>query len=621
MCGLVGHFDLERKGRVREEPIRRMMDRLVHRGPDSSGSFVEPDCGLGFRRLSIIDLAGGDQPMYNEDGSLVLVCNGEIYNHLELRRELAEQGHTFRSRCDVEVILHLYEQHGVECVTRLNGQFAFALYDRRRHSLMLARDPFGICPLHFCEQRGQLLFASEAKALLAHPEAPRAVDLLGLDQVLCFPGLVSPRTMFAGVSSLPAGHSALVEDGRLAVRKYWDLDYPRLGEEPPEQPESFYVEGLRERLAQSVRYRLQSDVPVGFYLSGGLDSSLIGGLIRHVAPAVSFQSFSISFEEQRISEEAHQKSAASWLGSLHTETRFDARAILDRLRTAVGHAECPLRESYNTASLALSKAAKEHGITVILTGEGSDELFAGYIGYRFDRHRGGRDRGSTLDQALEQELRARLWGDPDLLYEREYAAFRETKTALYSEAVNELLRDGDCLDGPLVDATQIAGRDPIHQRSYLDFKLRLVDHLVSDHGDRMAMANSVEARYPFLDVGVVEFARQIPPRLKLNGFTEKYVVKRAAEGFVKQEIIDREKWPFFAPGSPALLRSGEPWVADLLSHERVKRQGYFNADVVERLKVRYSQEGFKLNLPYEDDFLMIVLSFNLFLDIFEMPSL
>nr|QEO74850.1 asparagine synthase (glutamine-hydrolyzing) [uncultured bacterium] len=597
-----------------------MTEKLVHRGPDSSGYFMDDNIALGFRRLSIIDLAGGHQPIYNEDESIVLLCNGEIYNHRELRRELEAQGHVFRTHSDVEVLLHLYEEKGIELVNEVNGQFAFAIYDRHHRTLFLARDHFGINPLFYALIDGVLVFASEIKAILEHPAVRREVDLTGLDQVFSFPGLVSPRTMFKGIESLKSGHYILVKNSITKSAEYWDLDYPLEGEVPFDRPESYYVEELRGRLEQSVSDRLQADVPVGFYLSGGLDSSLIAALINRASPGARRHSLSIGFTDRDISETQYQRAMAAAVNSEHEEIVFDWEEISSRFRRMIYHCEAPVRETYNTCSMALSEAARRAGVPVILTGEGADELFAGYVGYRFDQLRARESKRYDLDTLLEDELRERLWGDKDLFYEKEHYAQRELNRALYSEGVNRVLPEFDCLGQPLVNHERLRGRHFVHQRSYLDFKLRLSDHLISDHGDRMALAHSVEARYPFLDINVVEFARTIPPELKLNNFTEKYILRRVAEGYVLPEIINREKFGFHAPGSPYLLQRKIEWVEDMLSYDRVKRQGYFNPDVIENLKKRYGREGFRLNLPFEDDLLIVVLSFNVFLDVYGLPN-
>jgi asparagine synthase (glutamine-hydrolysing) len=621
MCGFAGYIDLRNERPARPDVLERMADTLVHRGPDSAGYLADGPVGLGFRRLSIIDLAGGDQPIYNEDRSLVLVCNGEIYNYRELRAGLERKGHRFRTQCDVEVLLHLYEEEGADLLNRLNGQFAFVIYDRKERTLFLARDHFGINPLYYTVADGVLVFASEVKAILEHPLVEREVDLTGLDQIISFPGLVSPRTAFKGVESLESGHHLTVRDGRVRVGQYWDLDYPREGEVSYDKPESYYVETLRDLFARAVKYRLQADVPVGFYLSGGLDSSMVAAMIRSVSPGVTRHSFSIGFADKEICEAKYQRMMSGFVGSEHHEIIFDWAEIAGRLPDMIYHCESPVKESFNTCSMALSASAKEAGIKVVLAGEGADELFAGYVGYRFDQL-GLRDaKAHDLETILEDEIRERLWGDKDIFYEVDQYPLREVKTALYSEAVGAQLEEFDCTNFRVIDGERLRGRHFLHQRSYLDFKLRLSDHLLSEHGDRMVLANSVEGRYPFLDIDLVEFSKVIPPELKLNGYTEKYILKKAAAGLVPEEIIRREKFGFRAPGSPYLLQQHVEWVEDALSYERIKRQGYFNPDVVERLRAQYARPGFSLNPHLESDLLMIVLSFGTLTDLFKLPSL
>jgi len=621
MCGIAGVMDLRGDRRIDAEVLRKMTNVLVHRGPDSSGYFIDENVALGFRRLSIIDLESGDQPIYNEDRFAVIVCNGEIYNYRQLRSEAVARGHVFQTESDVETLVHLYEDEGIGLLNSINGQFAFALYDKRERTLFLARDHFGINPLYYTVIDGLLIFASEIKAILQHPLAPREVDLTGLDQVFSFPGLVSPRTLFKGIESLKSGHYLRVNGSGLKQTEYWDLDYPRVDEVVADRPERFYVERLTELFSQSVSYRLQADVPVGFYLSGGLDSSMVAAAIRQASPNIQRHSFSIGFTEKEISESKYQTLMSEHVDSRHHSIIFDWPEIADNLKAMIYHSECPVKETYNTCSMALSKAASSNGITVILTGEGADELFAGYVGYRFDQS--GLRGSSNGDMAalLEEEIRERLWGDADLFYETDQYAFREIKSALYSSALNEVFDEFDCLNFELVNKDRLKDRHPIHQRSYLDFKLRLSDHLITDHGDRMSMVNSVEARYPFLDIDLVEFSKQIPPELKLNELTEKYILRKVAEGLVPPEIINREKYGFHAPGSPYLLRQNIEWINDLLSFERIKKQGYFNPHTIELLKKRYTKTGFRLNLPFENDLLMIVLSFGIFLETFDLPSL
>lgn len=620
MCGFAGYLDMRKERQIDRHLLEKMTDKLVHRGPDSAGYFIAENVGLGFRRLSIIDLEGGDQPLFNEDESVVVVCNGEIYNYRELRTTLIKKGHTFRTGSDIEVLAHLYEEHGVDFINQLNGQFAFALLDRKERKLLLARDHFGVNPLYYTFVDDVLIFASEIKAILAHPMVKREVDLTGLDQIFSFPGIVSPRTMFKNISSLKSG-GFLLANSHASVGEYWDLDYPRIGEVDYKHTEATYVDNLRNRVAQAVGYRLQADVPVGFYLSGGQDSSMIAAQIHKLSPHVQRHSFSIAFTDNEINEQKFQRMMAKISNSVHHEIVFDWSEISDRLTDMVYHCECPVKETYNTCSYALSEAARKAGIKVVLSGEGADELFAGYVGYRYDQFDNRRRQKYSLETALEDEIRTRLWGDKNVFYENDYYPLLEIKSAIYSEQANCLFPQFDCVNFEIVNKERLQGRHFIHQRSYLDFKLRLADHLLSDHGDRMALANSVECRYPFLDIDLVEFAKEIPPDLKLNEFTEKYILKKVAQDLVPQQILKREKFGFRAPGSPFLLQQNLEWINDLLSYERIKRQGYFNPNTIEALKAQYSEPGFRLHPHLEIDLLIMVLTFNLLLDLFELPSL
>lgn len=578
-----------------------MIEPLVHRGPDDRGLDFGDGFGLGFRRLSIVDLLGGKQPMRDCSGAIRSVVNGEIYNYKELRAELLSRGCVFHTTCDVEVIPHLYEHYGERFVEKLNGQFAIAIVDERQRRLVLARDHVGIAPLFYTIVDGTLLFASEIKALLQHPGVPRAVDLVGLDQILTWPGPVSPRTLFKGIASLPPGHLARFSASGLTLKRYWDLDFPSNAAFQPAD----YVSLVEEALTAAVKDRLNADVPVGFYLSGGLDSSLIAALIHAQSPDQRRHSFSITFTDAAIDERRYQRMVAQRVGSIHHEREVTPAAIGEHLRRIVRCAEAPLRESYNACSLILSGLAAEHGLKVILTGEGADEIFGGYVGYNLSRESADDD----LDELLEAQLRRKLFGDRNLFYEKNYRAASEVKRALYSKHIDPA--DVDCLVQAPVDHAQLIGRHPFHQRSYLDFKLRLADHLLADHGDRVAYANSVEVRYPFLDLRVIEAAKQIPPALMNANGEEKAILRRVAERHVPPAILERRKFSFVAPSSPHLLRDNE-WLHDLLSRERIERQGYFDPDVVERLQSQRAD----INQTFEDDLLMVVLTFAIFLEEF-----
>ena len=622
MCGICGYFDLKKEKSPDQKILEAMANKIIHRGPDSSGYFLDNYGGMGFRRLSLIDLQGGEQPLYNEDKSIVLVCNGEIFNYLELRDDLQKKGHKFRTHTDVEVLIHLYEEYGCDFLNKLNGQFAFALYDIKEQTLVLARDQMGICPLFYTIVEQNLIFGSEIKAILEHPLVVPEVDLTGLDQILTFPGLISPRTMFKNIQSLKSGHYLILKDCQIKIREYWDLDYPKIGESPVYRSEIYYTERLQELLKQSISYRLQADVPVGLYLSGGLDSSLIAAMVQEMRPDYQIDSFSIGFEDKNICESYYRDILLRQLNFRHHEIRFNEQSIGESLGKAIYHAECPLKETYNTASLALSSCANRHNIKAILAGEGADELFAGYVGYRFEQAQQNQafstNSNYNLETILEEELSLKVWGDNQLFYERNLYAYQETKLALYSAKLREQFYQFDCLNFEVVDHEKIKNRHHLHKRSYLDFKLRLSDHLVADHGDRMALANSVEARYPFLDIHLVEFSTKIPTDLKINKLEEKYILKQIAKNLIPLEIIHREKFAFHTQGSPNILKQNIEYIDYLLSSEVIKKQGYFDPVIIQKLKQKYQQNNFRLNLPFDLDLLIIPLSLGIFLEQFNL---
>jgi asparagine synthase (glutamine-hydrolysing) len=617
MCGICGFIKFDK--RVAEEEknvLREMTVTLTHRGPDAQDTLVFDNVAMGFTRLSIIGLSDGMQPLTNEDGTVILICNGEIFNYIELRKQLQKKGHLFKTHTDVEVILHLYEENGMNFLNQLNGQFAFALYDKKCKRLYCVRDQLGILPFFYTKAGNNFIFASEIKAIIRHPAVQKEVDRVGLDQTFNFAGLISPRTMFRNIHSLENGHYLMVEDnGTVTNAEYWDLIYPA-GERPMNgKSEMEYIDELEGLFEDSIRLRLRADVPSGFYLSGGLDSSMIAVTISRMLPGVSKEAFSIDFMDSQHSESVYQKIIAKESNALLNQKTFFYEDISGRLRHSVYHSECPIKETYNTASLSLSEAVRAKGIKVIQSGEGADEFFAGYVGYRFDKMR-KMNVISNPSHAAEKELCDRLWGDSSFFYERNFSEFDAVKKNLYSDDIVASFDEVNSLNHFVINKERLAGLDVLNKRAYIDYKLRLVDHLVSDHGDRMAMANSVEVRYPFLDKNLIEFSTTLPSEMKLNDFTEKYILRRLASRFLPKAVMEREKFHFIAPGSPYLLQKNIEYVNDMLSYDRIKRQGFFNPDRIEALKKAYSQPGFTVNAPYESDLLIIVLTFGIFLDVF-----
>lgn len=621
MCGIAGYVRTRANGPNDSwlAWLGTVSSSLAHRGPDEEGHFVGENVGFAFTRLSLVGLAAGAQPISNENKDLWLICNGEIFNHRALRSELIQRGHRFQTESDTEVIVHLYEELGMRLVDRLDGQFAFALFDAKRGVTFLVRDHFGICPLFFSEVSGGLIFASEVPALLMHEGRSATLDLVGLDQVMTLPGLVSPRTMFQGVRSVAPGTYIAVQGAAVSCHQYWDLEYPT--EEEPYLDLTFeeWADAFRSVLAASVASRVAADVPVGAYLSGGLDSSLVATLATQALGKRLPLTASIVYSDEAYDESPFSDIMAGRLSDRHIRTGLSVGDIASGLRNAVIRSASSLRESYNVSSFVLSKSFREGGGKAAIGGEGADELFAGYPGYRFDRLR---DQGlleGAAPSLEERELRNRAWGDDTLRYEHDLTKSRFLSHSLYTSGVSSALGEG-CFREPLVDHTKVRGRHRVHQRSYLDVKLRLGDHLLGDHGDRMAMANGVELRYPFLSRGVAELAVRMPPDMKLRGNEEKAVVRRAAQGLVPDAVRKREKYSWAAHGSSSLLRSEGLSPVDtemmdyLLSDEKIDRDGLFDAKEVAALRARQSHELFNPNgLP---DLLMVVLTTGILIDHF-----
>jgi len=618
MCGIAGIYRPSGLTGTDRAVLPFMLDAIRHRGPDEEGQFIADQVALGCRRLSIIDIADGQQPKFAADGGIVSVANAEIYNHDALRANLVGQGAHFGSRCDVEVIPHLYARDGLDLARDLNGQFAFAVYDTKRDRLVLGRDQTGIAPLFWARAGNGILFGSEIKALLVHPEIMRQLDLTGLDQILTYPGLVSPRTMFQGVQALRPGHLLVIEGGSPREVKYWDYDFPT-APVPGGAEEVALLDELDVALRGSVARRLVADVPVGVYVSGGLDSALIAAIAHQIAPDTARHSFSITFPNRTINEAPWQALVCDQIGSIHHEVSFGEDDVLQNLRQIVVSGETALKESYNACTLVLARLVAAEGMRVVLTGEGADELFGGYVGYRLDLER-RLGLCEDIEEIMEAETRTRLWGDGEFFYERDYVANADLTGALLSDALLERRAEFSTLSTSPVDHAQLVGRHSFHKRSYLDLKLRLPDHLLADHSDRVAYCASVEARYPFLDPHVIDVARRISPSLMLKGGEEKYMLKALGARYLPPELWQRRKFSFVAQGSPQLLRRGQDWVMDLLAPETIQRRGVFNPDTVERLRAQYENPNFDLNQTFEDDYLMIVLTTELLMDAFELSA-
>lgn len=601
MCAICGVLDWKNQREIEQETIERMLAALRHRGPDGSRTLMLKGAALGFNRLSFLDLEGGMQPLQNEDGTVFMICNGEIFNFQALRDELEAKGHRFATRTDVEVVLHLYEEEGLDFPKRLNGQFAIALYDAPAKHLLLVRDQAGVCPLFYTVSGGQVIFASEIKGILEYPGVERRLNLKAVDQLMNFPGVVSPTTFFDGIYSLRGGHMLQIRPGEeIRDLEYWDLRYS--AEEDEDKGEEYYVERLRELLKAAISRRLVADVPIGFYISGGLDSSVVACYIGKYL-LNSCYSFSAEIAGE-LDESRFQQIVHDCVKSTHYKTAITEEELWTNLARVIYHAESGVKESYDVAAYLLSELVSGSPAKAVLTGQGSDEFFCGYVGYMVDMFRGmQKDRMTPEECALNEKL----WGDPYFRFERNHPELRKIHQKVYSrEAWSQLDRFSALAESP-VNVERLKGLSTQKRRSYIDSKLRLADHLLGEHGDRMFFSHSVEGRHPFLDMELLDFVRTIPDKYKLNGTNEKYILKKAGRGIVPDEILKRKKFPFQAPGMSAMVKRSAGRL-EFLSDELLKKYGVFDVDHVHEMLRMYSQPDFKLMGAYEIDYLLIVMT-------------
>jgi asparagine synthase (glutamine-hydrolysing) len=610
MCGIAGILNLADGPPPDLAILRRMGAVLRHRGPDSFAIERDRRAGLVARRLAIVDVAGGHQPYRNEDGTVIAVFNGEIFNYPELRRELGGRGHRFATRTDGEVLVHLYEEHGPALCERLNGQFAFALWDSRAHRLLLARDRFGICPLFYVQDGRRLWFASEIKGLFAEPSIERRLDPCGIDQAFTFWSPIGERTAFAGVKSLRAGHHAVVEEGRLRSQAYWTLPATEDEGGDDDRAADRWSEELRHELESSVRRRLQSDVPVGTYLSGGLDSSALTYLAAR-AGGGGLKTFSIAFEDPLFDESAYQERMARAAGTDHHVVRCGAREIGAVFPEVVRHAEAPLVRTAPAPLYLLSRRARAEGIKVTLVGEGADEILLGYHLYKalaVQRWLGS-GRASLSDEALLRRvldydpyyhpaLVREAARQPAALYARLSRAARgafglhelrwthmgEAKR-LYSGAMRDTLAGYNPRDElRLALPADFERLPPTPRAQLLDVHTLLSGYLLSAQGDRMAMSHSVEARVPFLDHHLVERLARVPASAKMRSLDEKHLLKRALRTELPAEILGREKAAYTAPAWGAFSSPAPDYVDEVLSTRAIEAAGCFDARAVRGLR-------------------------------------
>jgi len=591
---------------VAPDSLRGMIRMLTHRGPDDTGFHTENGLGLAHARLSIIDLAGGQQPMCNEDSTLWITFNGEIFNYLELREELLSKGHRFATRSDTEVILHLYEEEGEDCVRHLNGQWAFAIWDNQRHRLFLSRDRLGVRPLFYTRAKNTFIFGSEIKAIFANPGVNREIDLKGLDEVFTYWCTIPPTTLFRNIHELPPGHSMTVDAGGIAVRQYWDCQFERISGVVDPSQEQARADELLELLIDATQIRLRSDVPVGAYLSGGLDSTFTAALVKKFTNG-QLRTFSVTFDEPEFDESFFQREAVRFLDTEHQEIRCSKNQIGEVFPDVIWHTEKPVLRTAPAPLYLLSRLVRNSGYKVVVTGEGSDEVLGGYDIFKETKIR--RFWESQPDSRMRPILLRRLYpylqniqSQPDayrkaffhINVDRNRQPFfshlpRWRLTAklktFFSDATRAEIAGDDSYSKVRARLPQrYSSWDSFCQAQYLETKHLLPGYILSSQGDRVAMAHSVEGRFPFLDHRVVEFASRLPVSLKMKVLNEKYLLKRSAAGLIPPSVAKRQKQPYRAPEACSFLQpAAREYMDELLSPEQIRRDGVFDGPAVAML--------------------------------------
>jgi asparagine synthase (glutamine-hydrolysing) len=599
MCGICGIFYTDRNRRVNREPLQSMSQQIVHRGPDDDGFLIEENVGLAMRRLSIIDIPTGHQPLSNEDGSIWIVFNGEIYNHADLRKALEARGHRYRTRSDTESIVHLYEEYGSDCVRHLRGMFAFAIWDRSKRALFLARDRLGIKPLYYRHEDGALLFGSEIKAILASPGVKPEFERSALAEYLAFGYLAGEGSMYAGIRKLMPGHSLAVdEQGRFEISSYWDLN---VSPDDGSRSRRHYIQRYREELEACVSSHLMSEVPLGVFLSGGLDSSVIAALTTKIRKE-PIETFSVGYGEEIYSELPFALAVAEQIHSKHHEVQLSRAQFFETLPRLIWHEDEPIVWPSSVSLYFVARLAKER-VTVVLTGEGSDETLAGYTRYAWTLLNSRMDKvyRSLTPAFVRDQLRKRIDGFPisaaakrklrhtflgrdgaswaSFYFDNFYSAFsaNEQDELLTAEAKESA---GDAYSNSM-NCWEHSPGDLLHRLLYADIKTYLVELLMKQ--DQMSMAASVESRVPFLDHKLVEFAASIPAKYEIRGMAGKNILKSSVEDLLPASIIYRQKMGFPTPWAHWLAGPSFDDVQRVMTEARTLERGLFRAQAIRRL--------------------------------------
>jgi len=608
VCGICGIFNCAGTNfEVTAELITHMRDTMIHRGPDDAGIYVSPDkkLGLGHRRLSIIDLSTmGRQPMCNEDGSAWITYNGEIYNHQKLRKELEAKGHRYKSHTDTETILHLYEEKGQDCVRNLEGMFAFVIWDNKKKRMLFARDRIGKKPLYYAIQDGQLIFASEIKAILKHPLIKRDIDTIALYHYLTLYVTPAPMTLFKGIKKLPPGYIMVCDkDGNIKQEQYWDAI---VSEQKEEYPEEYYIENIRSLLSESIEKRMMSDVPFGVFLSGGIDSSTNVALMARLMNR-PVDTFSVGFKDQpAYNEFNYARQVAAEFKTNHHEVIIDHHDLMNYIPNLVYHQDEPLADWVCVPLYYVSKLARDNGTIVIQIGEGSDEIFFGYDGYMtylniynnywkpYIKMPGALRRAvyslaSPLSPligkgpGLKELLRCAASGE-ELFWGGAIAFSEVQKKELMSNSINwQGLNSFNIVRQPLAKIdSQKPGADFMERMTYLELKHRLPELLLM-RVDKITMSTSVEGRAPYLDQKLVEFAMGIPAKLKVKNGQTKYILKKAVEGIIPNNIIYRKKQGFSTPVKEWFAGELSRYMTDSILNSRLRERQFFDYAFIENM--------------------------------------
>jgi len=604
MCGIAGIYHINGPNGVSLNSIKRMTGVLCHRGPDETGIYLDDQVGLGHARLSIIDLSSGVQPIHNEDKSLWIVYNGEVFNYPELKKELLQKGHRFYTTSDTEVVLHMYEEQGADCLTQLNGQFALAIWNAKKKELFLARDRVGIRPLYYTILNNTLIFGSEIKSIFTNKNVSRQIDPIAMDQIFTFWTTLTPRTVFSDIYELPPGHYLKASDGKVTFEKYWDIPLHPRSEQLDLAPQEI-CEQVQALLADAVRIRLRADVPVGCYLSGGLDSSGAAALVvRNFNKDV--RTFGIRFDSDGYDEGEHQSLMVSHLNVNHTDLRATNEQIGASLPDCLWHCEKPLLRTGPVPLFLLSDVVRKSGYKVVLTGEGADEVFGGYNIFReakvrrfMAKYPGSQSRAELIGRLypyifknpkLKRTLQSFFARGLDQIDDPVFSHFIRWENtsrikAFFSQELNEAIGQYDGYEQvrqSLPESFQRA--DDFSRAQYLEMAIFLSNYLLSSQGDRVAMAHSLEIRLPFLDPRVIDFMAKVPAKWKILGLNEKHILKKSFEGILPKEITSRPKNPYRAPIKQSLLNEKTTeYTKEVLSAESLGKAGLFDAGKVTKL--------------------------------------